>query len=368
MVVALMSGLSAVRPRPLTSFASAAIWVASAIAGGSHAQTLGPKFEDHYTITDLGSVPGATASYGGLVFAPGDTSVLLIGGAAHTPSAAIDAILVLRGPDSKVTGFASKGAVFFQAAPGVTGGIDGGLDIGPDCTSFYTTYPDNRIGQLESASVDPDRLVDLTALGVDGSTGGLRFVPPGFGGAGRLKIVSFGSGRWYDATVSPDGNGTFDIAVSPTFVQLAAGLEGIVYIRGTNPGFGSDSVLVSNRGTGEVTAYTIDSNGDPITGSESLFISGLDGAQGATVDPVTGDVLLSTFGGGNRVLRISGFAAPSTCPADLSADGVVDGADLGLLLEEWGASVGSPADLTGDQMVDGADLGMMLGAWGACVP
>jgi hypothetical protein len=38
---------------------------------------------------------------------------------------------------------------------------------------------------------------------------------------------------------------------------------------------------------------------------------------------------------------------------------VVDGADLGALLSQWGAQ-GGPADLNGDGLVDGADLGGML--------
>lgn len=53
------------------------------------------------------------------------------------------------------------------------------------------------------------------------------------------------------------------------------------------------------------------------------------------------------------------------CAGDLNADGVVNGADLGLLLGGWGAS-GSSFDLTGDGVVDGADLGVIFGAWGAC--
>jgi hypothetical protein len=41
-----------------------------------------------------------------------------------------------------------------------------------------------------------------------------------------------------------------------------------------------------------------------------VFISGLDGAEGALLDPVTGDFLFSTFGGGSRVIAVRGFAAP----------------------------------------------------------
>lgn len=55
----------------------------------------------------------------------------------------------------------------------------------------------------------------------------------------------------------------------------------------------------------------------------------------------------------------------SGCLGDLVGDGVVDGADLGVLLGAWGAS-GSPADVNGDNFVDGSDLGIMLGAWGVC--
>jgi hypothetical protein len=48
--------------------------------------------------------------------------------------------------------------------------------------------------------------------------------------------------------------------------------------------------------------------------------------------------------------------------ADLNRDGVVDGADLGALLSQWGAQ-GGPADLNGDGVVGGADLGAMLASW-----
>ncbi len=56
--------------------------------------------------------------------------------------------------------------------------------------------------------------------------------------------------------------------------------------------------------------------------------------------------------------------ATSKCPADLSRDGSVDGADLGILLAAWGSS--GPGDLNDDGVVDGADLGMLLAAWGPC--
>lgn len=52
------------------------------------------------------------------------------------------------------------------------------------------------------------------------------------------------------------------------------------------------------------------------------------------------------------------------CPADLDHNGVVDGADLGELLGQWGSA--GAADFNGDGVVDGDDLGSLLGGWGDC--
>ncbi|HMN95493.1 MAG TPA: hypothetical protein PKC43_04645 [Phycisphaerales bacterium] len=50
--------------------------------------------------------------------------------------------------------------------------------------------------------------------------------------------------------------------------------------------------------------------------------------------------------------------------ADLDGNGVVNGADLGVLLGAWGPCSGCAADLNCDGVVDGADLGTLLSAWG----
>lgn len=70
-----------------------------------------------------------------------------------------------------------------------------------------------------------------------------------------------------------------------------------------------------------------------------------------------------TDGGGNTL-------NPNCCPADLDGDGAVDGADLGILLADWGNCVGCKSDINGDSAVggtvDGGDLGLLLAAWGPC--
>jgi hypothetical protein len=52
------------------------------------------------------------------------------------------------------------------------------------------------------------------------------------------------------------------------------------------------------------------------------------------------------------------------CPGDIDANGIVDAADLSLLLGSWG-DVG-PANLNGLGVVDAADLSILLGGWGPC--
>jgi polyhydroxybutyrate depolymerase len=64
---------------------------------------------------------------------------------------------------------------------------------------------------------------------------------------------------------------------------------------------------------------------------------------------------------------VSQEAGCTLCPADISGDGSIDGADLGMLLAAWG-SADPASDLDGNGSVDGADLGMLLAAWGACSP
>ncbi|MCB9838155.1 MAG: agmatine deiminase family protein [Phycisphaeraceae bacterium] len=57
------------------------------------------------------------------------------------------------------------------------------------------------------------------------------------------------------------------------------------------------------------------------------------------------------------------------CTGDLNGDGVVDTADLGILLSAFGAhGVGDPADLNNDMSVDTADLGILLGVFGSGCP
>jgi hypothetical protein len=54
------------------------------------------------------------------------------------------------------------------------------------------------------------------------------------------------------------------------------------------------------------------------------------------------------------------------CVGDLNGDGMVNGADVGLMLAGWGTCRNCAADLNHDGEINGADLGLLLSSWGSC--
>jgi formylglycine-generating enzyme required for sulfatase activity len=66
-------------------------------------------------------------------------------------------------------------------------------------------------------------------------------------------------------------------------------------------------------------------------------------------------------------LLLPAHTASAQCLGDLNGDLKVSGADIGILLGEWGTAGGmTGADIDGNGTVSGSDLGAMLGAWGDC--
>jgi hypothetical protein len=202
-----------------------------------------------------------------------------------------------------VTGWAGTPIeVFAEAAYN-----DGGVTYGPNDVLFLARWPNNQLGQQLPGSVATDKIISLGPLGVVASPGGLNFVPPGFAGEGQLKLVSWSGGQWYTLALAPDGEGTFDVVSATLETQIPGGPEGFVHIGAANPGFPIDGLLVSEYSAGKLAAYDADAKGDPIPETRRDFVTGLTGAEGAFLDPQSGDFLFTTFGGGNRLIAIRGF-------------------------------------------------------------
>ena len=161
-----------------------------------------------------------------------------------------------------------------------------------------------------------------------------------------------------------------DLSVATTIGagSIVAGWIGIpldIANNGTVVGF--DSLFQSRRawiqvgGVGpliELRSYLV-ANGAAIPDTMLLDVPQAISADGTTIIGHT------AFSGA----WIATIETPSLCPADLdpiNGDGVIDGADLGSLLGEWGACPGCRADFNDDGQVDGDDLGTLLGQWGPC--
>lgn len=276
--------------------------------------TVSAAYSADYSLTDLGPVPSLPLPYGGLTFKAGDPNTILIGGTANTAVGQLYSIGVVRGADNHITGFSGTATPF-----GTVGTYnDGGVVYGPNGVLFTSQWPVNKLGQTKPGSTVEDKVIDLAALGVAASHAALNFVPGGFGGALQMKLVSWQGGEFYTATYAPDGSGTFNVTAvaqedvdpsTPLVIDnLPGGPEGFVYISAGNPGFAANAMLLSEFSAGNVAAYDLDNNGNPLLTSRRDLVTGLTGAEGAAIDPLTGDFLFSTFGNEvDHVIVLTGF-------------------------------------------------------------
>lgn len=267
------------------------------------AQVIQPPFTGVYGFTDLGVVPGVPTPLGGVVFKSNDPNRVLIGGSANNGAGAIYEIAVARDATGRITGFVGS-ATQYALAPN----IDGGLQYGPGGVLFFTKYSNNEVGQIKPGSTAPDRTDSLAPFGVSGSVGALSFVPSGFPHAGELKLASYSGNTWWGFTTSPDGSGTYNLTVANGPLPVQGGPEGILFVP---PGSAlipnNQYTLLTEYGAGAIAVYRLDAQGNPLIATRVPFMTGLGGAEGATTDPITGDLVFSTFGGGNHVITVQGF-------------------------------------------------------------
>jgi hypothetical protein len=278
---------------------AAGLWPAAASA-----QVLEPPFRA-YSVRDLGTPPGVPSRLGGLTFFSGDSDVILIGGEANVTTGALYAVRVRRGASGRITGFAGTAVRYADAAFN-----DGGVAYGPGNVLFLARWPSNELGQTEPGSSATDKVISMAPFGVASSLVAVGFVPDGYPGAGSFKMSSYGGGQWYDARVASDGSGTYNVQnVREITASQLPGSDGFAYVPLGSPRFGSPSMLVSEYTSNAIGAYELNRDGNPVVASRRTFLTGLDRAVGAAIDPVTGDFLFSTFGGGDRVVVVGGFAS-----------------------------------------------------------
>ncbi|MDP1661524.1 MAG: GC-type dockerin domain-anchored protein [Phycisphaerales bacterium] len=269
---------------------------------------------------------------GGLCFKPGDSNKLLIGGNANSTVGAIYEIGITRTSNGYISGFAGS-ATLVATAPNIDGGL---CEIpGSGGTLVFTTYSNNSLGQLRPDSTTPDSYVSLSSSGIASSTGTCQFVPAGFPGAGNFVVASYNGGTFNTLPLTQvpglaPHTYTFTTSGGEN-IFTGGGPEGIVYVPLFSPIFNeTPTMLVCEYSSGRVSSYDVDPAGLPVSATRRDFITGLSGAEGGCLDPVTNSLLFSTFGGNAGVVMVPGFNLPPCGPADIGRPGGLFGPD-GLL-------------------------------------
>ena len=124
-----------------------------------------------------------------------------------------------------------------------------------------------------------------------------------------------------------------------------------------NPGWGEEYVNLWRYGTLEWNDYFACGGGN-----YSYVIEWSADCNGDGIVDY-GQILLGELADANA----NGVPDICECDADINEDGVVNGADISVLLGYWGQSGKNVVgDITGDGIVNGADLAQLLGSWGEC--
>jgi hypothetical protein len=270
---------------------------------------IAPEFADIYSCVDLGTLVTVPSPWGGFAIKYDNPGQLLITGSARSAEGRIYAVSVGRDKDCHIAGFTGTSSSVAEAPYN-----EAGVAYGPGDVLFLAQAVVNQLGQLKPGSNATDKVVDLTVKGIDDSICGVGFVPSGFEAEGQMKLTDWPMvGSWYSASYSADGSGTFNIDSITKGPELPGGAAGFVFIEGGNEKFPHNSVLISEYDTGSVVAYDLTAESNPNLSTARPFITGLTGAQGGVVDPVSGDFLFSTFAEA-RLVAVRGFKPPPPLP------------------------------------------------------
>ena len=184
-----------------------------------------------------------------------------------------------------------------------------------------------------------------------------------------------------------EANLEYEFFCAPIFgcqlIQVAAQNLTLTLLESTDESIGSGGSVLADASWNMAVDYQVSGDIFELSGSTEQTETV---AFGCTVEAVGGDLAMAAMSLGDitatvdpaklptgvygvtmvvafdlSVASMSGSYEDAGVVGDLNGDGKVDGADLGLLLSQWG--VAGNGDLNGDGTVNGADLGLMLAAW-----
>ncbi|MFM7133833.1 MAG: hypothetical protein ACKO0W_05895 [Planctomycetota bacterium] len=172
----------------------------------------------------------------------------------------------------------------------------------------------------------------------------------GLASSGSGAAIKTVGGRTAEALIlidgcSVSGNRTNVSGSAIEHFEDAEGVPGVMRISGTSVS-GNQSGFSLPNGAGGLRV---------LGAQRSCVLAGGTSICGNTARNVSGPYL------------IEGAAEVCDCEADVFENGVVDAADLGILLSSWGLSGSAGAgDLNHDGLVNALDLAELLSSWGSC--
>ncbi len=267
-----------------------------------------PPYTSGYVACALGNFTGLPNGIGAITFKRDDPNTLLVATNVTSYPGMIYSVPVQRNADNHIIGVNNPGTLFATASY-----VDSGMAYGPGNILFYSRWPVNEIGEIKPGSVSTDKVIALSSLGFPSAVSGLNFVPDGFPYAGELKLVAYQTGDWYAAELSPEADGTYSIATITKKAKISNYNEAFTYVPTSSPQFPDYSaMLVAEYYNGVISAYTLDSESNPVPNSRSTFLSGIFYIKGSVIDPLTGDLIFTTRGA--RVTAVRGFGTQPWVP------------------------------------------------------
>ena len=232
---------------------------------------------------------------------------------------------------SKVTFSATQGTTYVIRLGGFSGGGTGTMNV--DCGSGGGGVANDTCTGATVANNGANAFSNIGAVSDAPATS-----PANCGTAG----TGFYNDVWFKWTATQAGTATFSTCGTASFdtrLELWTGC----------PDAGGTILACNDDGAG-CTGFTSLMTATVTCGTQYLVRVGAYGSTG--------------FGTGTLTVTPGATTCAPPCPADLDGNGIVNGADLGIVLGNWGNS--GAGDINGDGVVNGADLGAILGAYGTC--
>lgn len=223
---------------------------------------------------------------------------------------------------------------------------------------FHCGFTDASFAFCDSGAITRAQQLEITRRELT------RFFLLHLRGEQGLWSEVWGPGGPAPAQITVTRDPKLNLSLTPSAVVVAPNASTIVAVTATNTGHAATAVSIAVEPTPGWSATPAESTTAILAPGESTTVP-IEVQPGPAA--ASGELLLSARREIDSATRAFAWLAVelSALSADLDGNGVVNGADLAILLGAWGPcrTAPCPADLNGDGVIDGTDLAILLGEW-----